>query len=263
MKNLEKAIVITGSTRGIGFALARAFLANNCRVVISGRRKESVNAAISRLKQEKPDALISGLACDVNALRDLESLWKFAIEKYKRVDIWINNAGISNELRMVEDIPTDEIKRVIGTNLMGEIFGSQVALRGFQKQGYGALYNMEGMGAKKGRMIDGLSIYGTTKAGLRYFNDAIAQENKHEKILIGALLPGMVLTDMVTGQYEGKPEQWNRVVGIFDAISTEVNVVAEWLVEKMLSNTKNGIRFSYSKPLRIMLGMLKLSFQKK
>jgi len=163
---------------------------------------------------------------------------------------------------MIGDISTDEIRCVIETNMLGEIFGSQIALRGFQEQGHGALYNMEGMGAKKGRMVDGLSIYGMTKAGLRYFNDAIAHENKHEMIIIGALLPGMVLTELVTGQYVGDPEGWKRVEGIFQAIAEDVNVVAGWLASKVLTNRKNGIRIAYSNTLKITWRMIKNSLRR-
>ena len=233
--NHSKTIVITGSTRGIGFALADSFLRKGCSVVISGRKDASVKDAIKELKKKYNPDRVRGAVCDVREIDDLQKLWDFAFKEFQAVDIWINNAGISNTLKMIEDIPAQEVRQVVETNVLGEIFGSQVALRGFQKQGHGALYNMEGMGAKKGRMVDGLSIYGTTKSGLRYFNDAIAHENKHAQIIIGALLPGMVLTDMVTGQYVGKPDDWDSVKGIFQAISEDVQVVADWLVNKMLA----------------------------
>ena len=151
------------------------------------------------------------------------------------------------------------MRRVIETNMLGEIYGSQIAMRGFKSQGYGAIYNMEGMGAKKGRMVDGLSIYGSTKSGLRYLNDAIAHENRNNNIIIGALLPGMVLTEMVTGQYADKPGELEKVLPIFNAISEDVNVVADWLAAKMLENKKNGVRLSFSNPFKIAFRMLSLA----
>jgi len=258
-----KTVVITGSTRGIGFAMANAFIERGFNAVISGRKQASVKRAIEALSKSGSDGTVIGTACNVNSYDDIQGLWDFAIGKFGSVDIWINNAGISNELRMIEDIPYAEMQRVVETNILGEMYGSRIALSGFKKQGHGALYNMEGMGSKKSRMVDGLSIYGTTKAGLRYFNDAIAHENKNPNIIVGALLPGMVLTDMVTGQYIDKPEEWKRVQRIFSAISEDVDVVAEWLVEKMVANQKNGIRFSFSNPIKISLRMLKVMFGNK
>ncbi len=111
-------------------------------------------------------------------------------------------------------------------------------------------------------MVDGLSIYGATKSGLRFFNDAIAHENKNGHVLIGALLPGMMLTDMVTSQYEGKPEDWKKVEGIFKAISEDVNVVADWMTDKMLANQKNGVRFEFSNTFKFLIRMLKQMVKK-
>lgn len=257
-----KTVVITGSTRGIGFAMAQSFLDQGCRVVISGRKKTSIQAAVQKLSETYDGDRVEGYPCDVTSYNALQKLWDFAVKKFGEIDIWINNAGISNELNMLWKIPAEEIQRVVETNVLGEMYGSQVALNGFIQQGFGALYNMEGMGAKKGMKVDGLSIYGATKAGLRYFNDAIIKENKSETILIGALLPGMMLTDMVMSQYESKPEDWKKVEGILSAISEDVQVVADWMTRKMLANKKNGVRFEYSNSFKILLRMLKMQFKK-
>ena len=257
-----KTVVITGSTRGIGFAMAQSFLEQDCRVVISGRKKKSIQAAVKQLSEIFGNDRVDGYPCDVTSYDALKKLWDFAVEKFGEIDIWINNAGISNELNMLWEIPAEEIQRVVETNVLGEMYGSRVALNGFIQQGYGALYNMEGMGAKKGMKVDGLSIYGATKAGLRYFDDAIIKENKSETILIGALLPGMMLTDMVMSQYEGKPEDWQKVEGILGAISEDVQVVADWMTRKMLANKKNGVRFEYSNPFKIMVRMLQIPFKR-
>jgi short-subunit dehydrogenase len=238
-----KNIVITGSTRGIGLALARAFLERNCQVVISGRSQDSLQSCLQELSKNFPAERLGGTVCNV-----------------RQYDIWINNAGISNSLARPWDLPLEELQCVIETNVLGEMYGTRVAMNGFIEQGYGALYNMEGMGAKDGRKVAGLAIYGASKAALGYFNDAIFLENKHPGILVGALQPGMVLTEMVTGQYAGRPQDWEKVKGILTALSGEVDSVAAFLAEKVLANTKNGVRIRYSNPLRIMTRMLKHKF---
>ena len=257
-----KTVVITGSTRGIGFAMAESFLKRGNRVIISGRKDKSIKQTVKELSKTYQSDLIVGKTCDVSLYEDLQKLWDFSVGKFKPIDIWVNNAGISNELNKLADISAEEIKKVVETNVLGEIYGTQVALKGFEAQGFGAIYNMEGMGAKKGRIVDGLSIYGATKSGLRFFNDAIAHEIKNGPILIGALLPGMMLTDMVTSQYNGKPEDWKEVEGIFKAIAEDVNVVADWLVEKMIANQKNGVRFEFSNTFKILIRMIKMRLKK-
>jgi NAD(P)-dependent dehydrogenase (short-subunit alcohol dehydrogenase family) len=252
-----KTIVITGSTRGIGLALARAFLERGCRVFISGRKQESLQQCLQELANDYPAEHLGGIICDVQHYDQLQQLWQQAKERFGSIDIWVNNAGISNYLAPPWDVPAEELKCVITTNVLGEMYGTKVAMNGFQQQGYGALYNMEGMGAKDGRKVAGLSIYGASKAALGYFNDALFMENKHPKILVGALQPGMVLTDMVMSQYENTPREWEKVKGILTALCGEVNAVAAFLAEKILANTKNGVRIRYGSTFRTMVRMLR------
>ena len=210
-----KTIVITGSTRGIGFALARSFLNRGCRVVISGRQQSLVDVAVERLCKECTSENVVGFACDVAEFNQMENLWEASVKRFGSVDIWINNAGISNTQNPAWELSSDEIECVVKTNMLGEMLGTKVAVSGFLKQGYGALYNMEGMGAQKRRGVKGLSIYGATKAGLRYFNDSIFSEVENKGIIIGAIQPGMMLTEMITDQYLNRREEWEKLKGFF------------------------------------------------
>ena len=258
-----KTIVITGSTRGIGFAMARAFLRKGNKVVISGRKSPAVEEAVQNLAKESSADNVAGFTCDVTRFAQVQALWKQTEKKFGAIDIWVNNAGISNMQNTPWELSAQEIRAVVETNVLGEMFGSKVAMQGFTKQGYGAVYNMEGMGADGRSNVKGLSIYGATKAGLRYFNNCLAAEITNSRIIAGSMQPGMVLTDMVTGQYEGKPEDWSRVKRIFDVISSDVNQVADWLTDKMLTNQKNGTRFSFSNSLRIFSRFLLMPFRQK
>ena len=259
-----KTIVITGSTRGIGFALAREFLKNGCQVVISGRSDDSVKNAILALETDYPKERIAGFACDVTHFSQLIALWNFSKTKYGNVDIWINNAGISNEQAPSWEIPADKIRSVIETNVLGEILGTKAVMQGFLDQGFGAIYNVEGLGANgKTNNVKGLSIYGTSKAGLHYFNQCLFREIDHPKIIAGALQPGMVLTDLVTGQYDEKPEEWEKVKGTLGIIASPIDEVAVWMVNKILTNNKNGAYFKYGGTLRILKRMILSPFHKK
>jgi short-subunit dehydrogenase len=258
-----KTIVITGSTRGIGFALARAFLKRGCKVIISGRKQHWVNVVMDRLRKEFPPENVLGIACDASDYSQMEYLWETSVKRFGSIDIWINNAGISNTQNPPWDLSAEEIECVVKTNMLGEMFGTKLALAGFLKQGYGALYNMEGMGAKGRRGVKGLSIYGATKAGLRYFNDSIFLEVKNKGIVVGAIQPGMMLTEMITDQYLNRREEWEKLKGIFSVISEKPEIVAEWLAEKILDNTKNGVRFVYGGMLRMITRLVKNQFQTK
>jgi len=259
-----KTIVITGSTRGIGFALAREFLKRDCQVVISGRSDPSVRNSVEKLEAEFPEAQIAGFPCDVKNYDEISTLWKLSKSRFGNIDIWINNAGISNEQAPSWEISVDELQSVVETNILGELFGTKVAMQGFLDQGFGALYNVEGMGANgKTNNVKGLSIYGMTKAGLHYFNKCLIKEIDHPQIIAGALQPGMVLTDLVKGQYEEKPDEWEKVKGILEIIASPIDEVAPWMAKKILTNHKNGAYFHYGGTLRILKRMILSLFRKK
>lgn len=259
-----KTIVITGSTRGIGFALAKDFLKNGCNVVISGRSDASVSNSIAKLEAEYPKDQIAGFACDVTHYDEIKALWSFSKARFGDIDIWINNAGISNQQASFWEIPVEEIRSVVETNVLGELFGTKVALQGFLVQGFGAVYNVEGLGANgKTKNVNGLSVYGMSKAGLHYFNQCLFKEMDHPKIIAGALQPGMVLTDFVTGQYDKKPEEWEKVKGILGIIASPIDDVAVWMTRKILTNDKNGAYFRYGGTLRILKRMILSPFHNK
>ncbi len=152
---------------------------------------------------------------------------------------------------------------VVTTNLIGTMNGCKVAINGFINQGYGALYNLEGLGSKDNRKVKGQSVYGTTKAALYYLDQAIAGELDQPGIIVGALQPGMVLTDLITKRYKDKPEEWKKVEEILSSLSGDVNEVTEVLAEKMLANRKQGARLTYNSTFKTLMKMIKAGFGRK
>jgi NAD(P)-dependent dehydrogenase (short-subunit alcohol dehydrogenase family) len=239
-----KTIVITGSTRGIGFGLAKEFLARDCSIVVSGRTQIAVDQAVAQLSSAGDSRRVAGIACNTCDLDQVQALWDFAAGAFGRVDIWINNAGISRGSAHLEDIPVADVRAVVDTNILGAIQGACVALRGMRQQGTGAIYNMEGLGSD-GRRIGGLHLYGLTKQALAYLTDSLADEVSGSHILVGAIRPGMVITDMITGQYANRRAEWERSRPILEAISERVETVAPVLAAKVLANKKNRARLQF------------------
>lgn len=257
-----KSIVITGSTRGIGYGLADSFLSLGCRVVISGRSGESVSYGLSKLGIKYPQELVHGFPCDVTVESQLQDLWDFAKEKFGRVDVWINNAGVGHPLSMSWDLPDDQIHAVVDTNIKGMIFGSKVAVNGMLEQGGGGLYIMEGMGYD-GRKHEGLGLYGTSKYGMNYFFDSLVEETKHTPIVVGSLRPGMVATEFITDRYEGRSEEWERAKAILNIIADRVETVTPWMAEKILNNKKHGASITWLSRPKLMARFLTSRFQKR
>ncbi len=259
---MTKHTIITGGTRGIGFGLAQAFLSHGCAVMISGRTQANTNAAVEKLKQGFPGADLLGQACDVRQPDQVQALWDAANQVWGQIDIWVNNAGISGEEAALWQLPTDELDAVIETNILGTLYGCQVAANGMLEQGNGAIYNMEGMGSD-GRMHKGLTSYGTSKYAVSYISQALAKELEDTPILIGSLRPGMVVTGLITDRYINRPEEFDRVKRIFNIIAERVETVTPWLVERMLANTRTGVVISFSGRWKLMWRFLSAPFVKR
>jgi len=257
-----KVIVITGSTRGIGFGLADSFLELGCWVIVSGRTQGSVDVALSELgNKHNPDHLV-GYPCDVTDPKQIQSLWDEAISRYGRVDIWINNAGIGHYQMDFWQHSVEEVETSVKTNVLGFMYGSRVALKGMMDQGFGALYNMEGKGSS-GRKQEGLTLYGTTKAAVGYLGAGLAQEVVGTSIIVGALRPGMVMTELVTDQFKERPDEWERVKPIFNIVADKVETVTPWLARKILENEKNGSLISWTTSLKLTARFLMAPFRKR
>ncbi len=242
-----KTIVITGSTRGIGYGLALAFIGEGHRVVVSGRSQDRVDAAVSALQD--PSGHAAGLACDVSCMEEVQALWEFAVERFGRVDIWINNAGIAHEQAALHEIPPGTVSALIGTNITGTMNGVRAAVPGMLAQGGGALYNMEGLGSD-GRRVKGLGLYGSSKYWLKYVTDSLAAELKDTPVLIGAIQPGMVLTDMLIGPRRQAEPDWQTNRRIFNILADRVETVAPWIARKVLGNTNHGARIRWLTPAK-------------
>ncbi len=258
-----KTVVITGSTRGIGYGLADAFLGLGCSVAVSGRTLAAVDAAVARLRAKHDATRVYGFACDVADYAQVEALWAAAQKQFGQIDIWINNAGVAHAISDFEKLTPEQMKTIVETNVLGAMHGSRVALAGMRAQGYGSLYNMEGLGSSGGRQVQGLSIYGTTKAALSYLDDALMLQTKGTPIIVGALQPGMTVTDMLTRQYEGRPEDWERFKRILNILADRVEVVAPWLAQKVLANTRGGVRFQFLSPGKIAWRFLTAPFARR
>ena len=258
----DQKIVITGSTRGIGYGLAEAFLQLGCAVTVNGRSEASTAKAVNQLSSKYDSERVFGCANDITDLMQVTSLWDAAASRFGRVDIWVNNAGYAGEMAMIWERPGAEVKAVIATNLTGTIFGSQVAMRGMLVQGHGAIYNLEGMGSD-GRKHAGLSLYGTTKSAIHYFTESLALEAKDTGILIGSLRPGLVATDLLRDRYKDRPEDWKRAKRIFNVLAERVETVAPWMAGQMLNNQKNGVILAYSSLWKITWKFLSSRFIKR
>ncbi|MBL7200754.1 MAG: SDR family oxidoreductase [Anaerolineae bacterium] len=257
-----KTIVITGSTRGIGRGLADSFLARGCAVAVSGRATESVERVVSDLAGSHDAGRVWGQACDVTDMEQVQALWDGAKAHYGTIDVWINNAGVPNPRIPFSDYSSEQIDAVVGTNLLGTIYGARVAVRGMLEQGGGSLYNMEGLGSD-GRTIKGTMIYATTKSAVRYLTRALVEETRGTPVRVGALSPGMVVTDFLTAGQEGGSEEWERTKRVLNILADRVETVTPWLAERVLADDKHGAHIAWLTRGKVMWRFLTASLRKR
>jgi short-subunit dehydrogenase len=255
-------IVITGSTRGIGYGLAESFLELGCNVILSGRNTEHVQQSVEDMRHKHPAGIVQGSACDVRSFEQVQALWNFARSSLGQIDIWINNAGTSSSRMPIWESQPEEIQATLNTNLIGTIYGSMVAVKGILEAGHGAVYNMEGMGSD-GRKHNGLTFYGMSKYGMHYFNQCLIQETKNQPIIVGMLRPGMVITDLITDQFDKNSEEWTKFLKVINLIGERVEIVTPWLAKQILKNQRHGRIISYSSPLKMMSRSVLAPFKKR
>lgn len=233
-----KSVVITGSTRGIGRGLAEAFLARGCRVTVSGRGAPDVSRTVAALSARHPDRVAGG-ACDIRRSEDLERLWTTAEQKFGRVDIWINNAGMSIRRVPLHEASPADLEAIVATNLTGALLASRVAIAGLLKQGAGQLWNMEGFGSN-GMTQPGMIPYGATKRAVRYLIEGLQKEVKGTAVQVCTLSPGIVVTDLLVGDYDPASEAWAKAKKVFNILGDRVETVTPWLADRVLATNRTG-----------------------
>lgn len=240
----KKTIVITGSTRGIGHGLATEFLKAGHQVVINGRNVEKVAIAVAKLKDAYSDNIV-GVPGSVNEPDTHEKLISKAVNTFGKIDIWINNAGIPQPHLKFTNIAVEDIKAITGINIYGLMLGTRAAARFMNEQSFGKIFNMEGFGSD-GRIMDKLSLYGTTKRAVNYFTKTVSKEMEGGVIQLGILSPGMVRTEFLNGAKDARsPEEAKQFKKVYDILAENPDVVTKFLVTRILKSTKHYDRIEF------------------
>lgn len=257
-----KNIVITGSTRGIGYEMAKEFLKAGCCVTLSGRGESLPDNVSESLKNHEGRYLY--VSCNVQDKSALRRLWDISSDRWGTIDIWINNAGQNAPHAFACETEECYTENIIATNITGMIFGSQIAAAGMLQQKHGAIYNMEGLGSNN--MIQAKTIlYGTTKHALTYFTKGLAKELKDTGVIAGRLSPGMMLTDFITKTPDGEvaaidsDESFKK---IFNILGDRPETVAAFFVPRILNNKKNDVQIAWLTGMKAALRFMCAPFRK-
>lgn len=195
MKMLEgKVAIVTGGTRGIGFAIVKAFLEEGASVALFGSRAETVEKALAEIKAENAEAPVMGLAPDLSDYKAIESAVAEVKAHFGRIDILANNAGVSAREPLYNYEP-EAFDKVIDLNVNSVFYCTKAVAPIMKEQGGGSIINTSSMVSLYGQM-SGCS-YPTSKFAVNGMTKSLARELGKDNIRVNAVLPGVTRTDMV------------------------------------------------------------------
>ena len=187
----DKTVIITGGSEGVGAATARLFADAGANLMLVARNKKNLEAVAEELRDKTKVEIFAMDVTDADACIDVFKKSQF---EFGRVDILVNNAGY-HARGMVEDVEAAELARVVDVNLRAPIMLSRIALPYLRESGEGAIINV---GSLAGRTpVPGAATYSSTKAGLRAFSLALAEELRGGKIKVGLVSPGPINTAFI------------------------------------------------------------------
>lgn len=187
-----RVCVITGGTRGIGYAIAHALLRQGDAVVVTGTTVEGCERAAENLRRVAGDAArVMPLVCDVKDAAAVASGFDDVSRQFGGVDVLVNNAGVG-VFRAVAEMSAAEWNRVLATNVSGVFHCCHAAIPHFRRRGGGWIINISSL-ASKNPFPNG-AAYSASKAALNAFSEALMQEVRHENIRVAYVLPGSVAT---------------------------------------------------------------------
>jgi NAD(P)-dependent dehydrogenase (short-subunit alcohol dehydrogenase family) len=200
-----KVAVVTGGSRGIGFAIAEALLARGASVAITGRDETQLDAAQKELANAA-GSRIHAVRADARDAADAATTISSAIKRFGGLDILVNNAGVG-VFAPVADMDIVQWHDVIETNLSGVFFCCHAAIPAMRQRGGGWIVNISSL-AGKNAFTSG-AAYCASKAGLNAFSEALMQEVRYDNIRVSYVMPGSVSTGFARGTSPSGPaEDW-------------------------------------------------------
>jgi 3-oxoacyl-[acyl-carrier protein] reductase len=208
----DKVAVVTGGSRGIGYAIAARLLDEGANVMISSVQPQHVEEACATLRK-RAGGRVEGTIADVRSYPEVEQMMALTEEKFGGVDILVNNAGIGI-FRAVERLSVADWDAVIGTNLTGAFYCVRAAAPRIKKRGGGYIFNISSLAGKNA--FAGGAAYNASKFGLNGFSEAIMLDLRYDNIRTSYIMPGSVATEFAdtsgAASWKTSPDDVARVV---------------------------------------------------
>ena len=189
MKLTDKVALVTGGSRGIGFAIAKILSDNGASVVITSKNSEKIKQAEAKISNS------FGITCDIKKKNEVQNVLNQTIKKFGKLDILVNNAGIFPKIKLLHEIEEEEWNEVLDVNLTGQFRFTKEAIPYLQKTS-GCIINISSDAGLKAYQGFNADAYSASKAALIVLTKCWALEYAKNKIRVNCICPGVVDTDM-------------------------------------------------------------------
>lgn len=260
-----KTVVITGSARGFGFTMLKFFRENGFNTVLCDINLNALMTAKEELGKIKSEGKILFFKTDITDLDDIDSLIEGTLKEFGTIDIWINNAAINQFNLPAWEIYDDSIIKLVDTDLKGVILCSKAIMNVMRNQGFGQIYNV--VGTMYDKFTDGTAIVHSCKKGIEYFTEQFAREAEedHTRVLVGKIRPGLMITNYINTS-NGDGDKWeldSKTKKIYNTLGDYPDVVAEYVVTKIVANHKNNVEINWLTKGRLFSKKVVAIFKKK
>ena len=256
----DKVVVVTGSTRGYGYAIAESLLAAGAAVAITGRSQEAVDRALASLQ---PKGRVSGFVMDVRDEKQVYKLVEDVLKEFSRIDIWVNNAGYSNAAGMMLDMNPQDALDMFMSNDLGLMQCTQAIMHYMLPRKQGMLVNIYGNGSFL-RPASPTGLYGATKAWVTSFTRSLAKELKGSGVQILGFSPGMMTTDMLTSPIvigERGREMLKNFGFVLRFLGQPAKYASDKLVKSIANHHKEFSEVRLFKPWTPLLGLIRVGWE--
>lgn len=189
-----KVAIVTGGTRGIGFAIVRSFIEAGAKVAVWGSRQETADTALARLKEIYPECEAIAMAPRLSDRTDVETAMETVARKYGRIDILANNAGISQNIPL-ESYTDEDLDKIVDLNIKAVFICSKAVAKYMKNTGGGSIINTSSVVSFYGQGLG--SMYPASKAAVNGLTRSLSRELGKDGIRVNAVAPGVTRTDMV------------------------------------------------------------------
>ena len=190
----DKIAIVTGGTRGIGYAIVKAYLENGATVVLCGSKPETAQKAVDQLKAENPNWKVEGIAPNLTDYDSVKEAFDAVEKKYGRIDILVNNAGVSDSAKIGSYTP-EMFRKTMDLNVNAMFYCIKAVVDGMKERHGGVILNTSSMVSKYAQ--PGGVAYPTSKFAVNGMTLSLARELAGDGIRVNAVAPGITKTDMV------------------------------------------------------------------